>query len=76
MKAQPQAHTATRFRGVCFFCFALLFDFFSPRMASNEIQRAPLDGMLFIFAAIMNNSTLLMTYNTNLPLTYIAFWQL
>lgn len=56
------------------FCFAIWF--FSPRMASNEIQRAPLDGMLFIFAAIMNNSTLLMTYNTNLPLTYIAFWQL
>lgn len=72
-EAQPQANTGSPFKGVCFICFALSFDyFFVSCVASNKIQRALLEDILPRFAATMNSPIILVLYD--LFLTYIACW--
>lgn len=72
-EAQPQANTGSPFKGVCFICFALSFDyFFVSCVASNKIQRALLEDILPRFAATMNSPIILVYYD--LFLTYNACW--
>lgn len=74
-ETQPQADTGTPFKGVCFFCFALSFDYyylFVSCMASNKIQRALLEDILLRFAATMSSPIILVLYD--LFLTYITCW--